>query len=153
MSETLTQEPTQTQETVSMYRVENPNIPANPDGVVSHEDLVGQWFSPNIDTALRYLKKSSQGRGGAIEGSQLVVARVPESDIDDLHVSKHPIASQMDVEPDNYLISRDGMVPMETVPLDSILGELRGHLGNFNNLKEAQHRIRLAVALGEAALK
>lgn len=132
-------------ETVNLYRIENPNIPADPDGVVSHRDLVGQWFTPNINTALNlnYLRKSTQTFGEEVQpvdGAQLVVANVPADQLEDYHVSRHPIALTMDVENDNYLIPRDGTVPTTAIELDDVLGEMKGNI-RFGNLEEARKRV------------
>lgn len=138
--------------TTSMYRVENPNISARPDGITSHEDLVGQWFSPNLNTALGYMRKStakSKETGQPVEGTRLVVAQVPSSDLYGYHVSQHPIASHMDVESDNYLIPRDGSVPLEEIALDPIVAELGGQMGDFLKFSEAKQRV--IVYLGDLA--
>lgn len=138
--------------TTTLYRVENPSLPPNPaaNGVTSHPDLVGQWFTPNLDTATNYLRKSTQTHTGPTEGAQLVLAQVPTEQLPDMHVSRHPVASKMDVEGDNYLLSRDGSTPMQTLPLDEVLGDLKGQLGKFDKLQEAKHRVELAV--GQMAL-
>lgn len=141
-------------ETAPLYRIENPAIQAHPDGVTSHEDLVGQWFTPNLPTAMGYLRKSTQTFGkhsGPVDGAQLVVAHVPVDELASRHVSKHPIASRMDVENDNYIIPRDGSVPMQQVPLDETLSDLKGGLGNFLKLKEAQRRI--VILAGQVAVE
>lgn len=145
---------TVTPSTIPVYRVENPNIPGRPDGVTSHQDLVGQWFSPNLNTALGYMRKStakSKETGRPIEGTRLVVAQVPSSDLDGYHVSQHPIASQMDVERDNYLIPRDGSIPSEEIALDPIVAELGGQMGNFLKFSEAKQRV--VMHLGDLAAK
>lgn len=132
-------------ETVRLYRIENPTLLSEPDGITSHKDLKGQWFSPNVDTALNYLRKSTQKFGkeaGPVDGAQLVVAEVPADRLESMHVSANPIAAEMDVENDNYLVPRDGSLPTEIIPLDEVLGDLRGHLGNFQKLKEARSRIK-----------
>lgn len=131
-----------------LYRIENPNLPAEPNGITSHEALVGQWFASNLDTALVYLPKSTQtyGRGAApVAGAQLVVARVPHDKLPEFHVYEHAIAREMDIENDNYIIPRDGSVPMTTLPLDDVLGDLRGRLGRFPELQEANRRIAAHV--------
>lgn len=141
------------QHTTPVYRIENPDIQAMPDGVTSHEELVGQWFSPNLDTALRYLRKSTQTFGKVIkpvDGAQLVVAYVPTERLSHLHVSQHPIGANMDVENDNYIVPRDGSVRTDIVPLDEVIGDLRGQLGNFNKKKEARQRIH--SLLGELSV-
>ena len=133
-------------ETTTLYRIENPNIPANPDGAVSHEDLVGQWFTPDVDTALGYLRKSTQtfGRDAApVDGAQLVMAHVPMADLERMDALRHPVvqASRMDVEPGNYIVPRDGTVPTEVLPLDDVVGDLRGNLGNTRVREEARERV------------
>lgn len=131
-------------EATPLYRIENPNIQAHPDGVTSHEDLVGQWFTPNLTTAISYLRKSTQTFGKdshPVDGTQLVVAHVPIDELDSMHVSQHPIASHMDVENDNYIIPRDGSVHIQELPLDEVLSDLKGELGNFMKLEEARRRI------------
>lgn len=143
-------------QTIPLYRIENPKHPnpRKPDGVVSHEDLVGQWFSPNLDTALGYMRKSTQTFGknaGSVEGTQLVVAHLPTDQLESHHVSNHPIAAQMDVENDNYLITRDGTVPTDVIPLDETLGELRGQLGNVEKFTEAKQRVYAAI--GQTAVE
>jgi hypothetical protein len=147
---------TQKTETTTLFRIENPvhPKPRTPDGVVSHEDLVGQWFTPNLDKALSYLPKSTQtfGRCAApVDGAQLVVAHVPEDQLDGLHVSRHPIAASMDVENDNYIVPRDGSVPTDVIPLDETIAELRGQLGNFNKQREARERVH--AMLGGVAVE
>jgi hypothetical protein len=143
----------ETPQTTPVYRVENPNIAGTPNGVTSHEDLVGQWFSPNVDTALGYLRKSTQtfGRNAApVDGARLVIAHVATEQLDAMHVSRHPIAASMDVESDNYIVPRDGSVPTEIIPLDETIEDLRGQLGNFNKYKEARGRVR--AMLGAVAV-
>lgn len=132
-------------EFTTLFRVENPNIPADPRrfGQTSHEDLVGQWFSPNLDTAMHYLRKSTQTFGqnaSPVDGAQLVIAQVPIDQVESYHVTKHSLAKDMDVENDNYIIP-EGQFDTKVVPLDEILSELRGKLGNLENLREAKQRV------------
>ena len=148
-------------ETVKLYRIENPTIPArhNPDtplvSSTSHPDIVGQWFSPNLATASHYLRKSTQTFGKdahPVDGAQLVIVEVPTDKLSDYHVSQHPTAKHMDVEGDNYIIPRDGSAPIQEVPLDPIIEDLKGRLGNIQNLQEAQRRIaELVEGIGQTA--
>ncbi len=131
-------------ETTHLYRIENPNLTARADGVTSHEELIGQWFTPNVSTAVGYLRKSTQTFGRdpqPVDGARLVVATVPTDELEAQHVSNHPIAANMDVENDNYVIPRDGTFPLKELPLDEVISDLRGGLGNFLKLKEAEKRI------------
>jgi hypothetical protein len=141
-------------ETTTLFRIENPNIYDEPDGKNSHADLVGQWFTPNLETATNYLRKSTQTFGrkaNPVDGARLVIAQIPSDKLEGLHVSLHPVASTMDVEKDNYLIPRDGAVTIAEIPLDEVLDGLRGKLGNYNNLKEAK-RLVAEVAAGYLAV-
>lgn len=84
---------------ISLYRIENKNIEKEPDGITSHKDLKGQWFSPDLNTAIGYLRKSQKEKG-----AKIIIVKVSKEELEKLHVSKHLIASQMDVEGDNYII-------------------------------------------------
>ena len=143
--------------TIPLYRIENPNIESHSDGITSHEDFIGQWFTPNLTTATDYLRKSTQTFGKEshpVDGARLVVADVPTESLDALQVSNHSIAATMDVESDNYIIPRDGTYLITEVPLDDTIADLQGRLGNFNNFTEAQERIEaLVLTLGKTALK
>ncbi len=133
----------------------DPSVPHTE--LTSHPDIVGQWFSPNLNTAVNYLRKSTQTFGKdarPVDGAQLVVAHVPADRLEDFHVSRHPVAATMDVENDNYIVPRDDTIETATVPLDETIGDLRGRLGNIANLIEAQKRINdLVGTLGETATK
>lgn len=142
--------------TTQLYRIENPTIESTPDGVVSHTDLVGRWFTPNIDTAATYLRKATQTFGKdatVVDGARLIIADVPASDLESLHVSAHPIACTMDVEGDNYILPAEASYPQTTIPLDKIMYDLRGNLGKFNQMNEAKIRLhKIASNLGKISL-
>jgi hypothetical protein len=146
---------------VRLYRIENSTIPAKPDGETSHRDLIGQWFTTDLDAGSRYIRKSTQakptksGEGMAVvDGAWFVVQEVPVDELDSLHVSKHPIASGMDVERHNYIIPPDATYTTYYYPLDETIGELRGGLNNWGNLTEATRRIaKVAQDLGEVILR
>jgi hypothetical protein len=120
---------------VILYRIENKNIKSNPDGVISHDDLIGQWFTPSLDTALNYLRKSQK-----VPGAKLVIVKIPGSKLNDLNVIKHSIASKMDVESDNFI------VPIETERSYIDLDDVQGNVGNINNFKIAKEQIKHKVS-------
>ncbi len=103
-----------------------------------------------------YLRKSTQtsGKEGhkVVGGARLLVASVSTEDLPRYHVSAHPIAAGMDVEPDNYLLPNvDGTLPVEVVALDGIVAELRGKLANPRNIHEAQRRIEAVLGARETS--
>lgn len=117
-----------------LYRIENPRNEANyhPDGITSHDDIVGGWFSPDLDYVTGYARKATQtfGRGSeVVDGARLVVADIPDDQVVRFEAARHPVASEMDIEPHNYILPRDGSVSMTEIALDGVLGELRGRLG------------------------
>lgn len=137
--ETIALEATKPDETISLYRIENKNIEKEPDGITSHKDLKGQWFSPDLETALVYLRKSQQSFGieaKRVEGANLVIVKVSKEEFENLHVSKHPIASQMDVENDNYIIPEN--IERNYINLDDV----QDKVGNFENLQKAKEQIK-----------
>jgi hypothetical protein len=126
-----------------LYRIENPNISTESDGITSHESLVWQWFAPDIPYVINYLRKSQQIRVNntiqAIPGSQLVILDIPEDELDKFHVSKHSIASKMDVEPNNYVIPLEDRAKYvrHTISLD----DMELVWGNFKKLQNAKQAI------------
>ena len=113
---------------------------------------MGQWFSPNVDSVIAYLRKSTQTFGEEavpVHGARLVMAQVDPAELAKFHVSQNEIAKGMDVEGDNYLIPRDGSVPTEDIELDRVIEGLHGNLGRFQELMEAKRRI--VEKLGDVA--
>jgi|GEM_PF-1266724 len=133
---------TKSGETISLYRIENKNIEKEPDGITSHKDLKGQWFSPDLETTLTYLRKSQQTFGAEakrVEGTNLVVVKIPKEEFENLHVSKHPIASQMDVENDNYIVPEN--IERNYINLDDV----QDKVGNFENFQKAKKQVEEKV--------
>jgi hypothetical protein len=126
-----------------LYRIENPNISTEPDGINSHPSLVWQWFAPDIAYTVNYLKKSQQIIVDRIiqpvPGVQLVVLEVPENELNKFHVSQNPTASKMDIEPDNFIVPLEDQLrySRQTISLDDI--ELVW--GNFRKLQTAKQAI------------
>lgn len=140
--EIIALEATKSSQVIPLYRIENKNIKKEPDGITSHKDLKGQWFSPNLETALNYLRKSQQTFGSnakRVEGVNLVVVKVPRDEFENFHVSKHAIASQMDVEDDNYIIPEN--IERNYINLDDV----QDKVGNFQNLQKAKKQLEEKV--------
>lgn len=127
-------EATKSDETIYLYRVENKNIEKEPDGITSHKDLKGQWFTPDLKDASDYLRKSQK-----IKGANLVIVKISKAKFENLHVSKHPIASQMDVESNNYIVPEN--IERNYITLDDV----QDKLGNLENLNKAKEQIREKV--------
>ena len=79
---------------------------------------------------------------------------MPTEKLEALHVSRHPVAAGMDVEGDNYIVTRNGDIPIITIPLDETIKELKGKLSRVDQLQEANRRIEeLVTSLGETSLQ
>jgi len=139
-------------DTVPLYRIENPDHPnpRTPDGITSHEDIVGQWFTTDLASTINYLSKSAQENGQPVDGTRLVVAHIPRDQLDSLHVTQHETAKDMDVENDNYIVPRDGTVEIEEIPLDPVISDLRGKLNRVTVRQKALERIQ---KIGDVTLK
>ena len=127
---------------IYLYRIENKNIKKEPDGITSHKDLKGQWFSPDLETALTHLRKSQQTFGAEakrVEDANLVVVKIPKEEFENLHVSKHPIASQMDFENDNYIVPEN--IERNYINLDDV----QDKVGNFENFQKAKKQVEEKV--------
>ncbi len=129
-------------DSVYLYRIENKNIENEPDGITSHKDLKGLWFTPNLETVLMYLRKSQQTFGlkpEKVNGANLVIIKIKKERLENLHVNKNSIASQMDVENDNYIIPED--IKREYINIDNV----QDKVGNFNNFQKAKKQIEEVV--------
>ena len=143
----IAMEATKSDKSISLYRIENKNIEKEPDGITSHKDLKGQWFTPDLETAILYLRKSQQTFGAEterVEGVNLVVVKIPKEEFENLHVSKHQIASQMDVENDNYIVPEN--IERNYINLDDV----QDKVGNLENLQKAKKQVKDKVEQFEA---
>lgn len=121
-----------------LYRIENTNTESNPDGITSHEEIIGQWFTPNIETAILYLRKSQQTFGmnaQRVNGANLLIVKIPEDKLESFHADQHPIASQMDHENDNYIIPKT--IKRNYINIDDI----QDKVGIIDNLQKAKKQI------------
>ncbi len=87
---------------VTLYRYENPNksydATDNPrEGIVSKQEVVGQWFTDNISD----LKAYSHMRK---PGGRITTVRIPKSELDQYDAMKLEQTKDMDIESGNYII-------------------------------------------------
>lgn len=84
-----------------LYRYENASF-AHEGNITdtSHPELVGQWFTDNLQSLKDYIHMRQPG-------GEIIVVEVPKNRLDEFHVSKHPIASTMDTEPENWIIPEE----------------------------------------------
>ena len=117
---------------IRLYRIENPNIPydENREGIVSSKDLIGQFFTDNIDDVSLYIRKNQK-----MDGIRLVYVDISKEELENYHVSKNKNAPS-DVEGNNWLIPN-------TVKRNYIdLSDLPKVTGNFNTLKIAKKELQ-----------
>jgi hypothetical protein len=84
-----------------LYRYENSKFGYS-GGITetSHPEIVGQWFTDNIQSLKDYIHMRQPG-------GDIVIVEIPVSKLDTFHVSNHPIANSMDVEDDNWIIPKE----------------------------------------------
>lgn len=105
----------------SLYRYENPTIPYDEgrEGIVSKKDLIGTWYTDNLDDLKAYSLTRIQGK----RGGKFVVIRVKEDELDKYDATKKPEMAGMDFESGNYLvpdeISSESRVEVEGIFKDS----------------------------------
>lgn len=119
---------------IRLYRIENPNIPYDEsrEGRVSNKDLIGQFFTDNINDVSNYIRKNQK-----VDGSRLVYVDIPQDDLETYHVSKNPKAPS-DVESNNWLVPN--MIKRNYVDLD-ILPKITGNINSLNLAKQELEKI------------
>jgi hypothetical protein len=116
---------------IRLYRIENPNIPYDEsrEGIVSNKDLIGQFFTDNINDVSVYIRKNQK-----VDGIRLVYVDTSKEDLETYHVSKNPKAPS-DVEGNNWLIPN-------TIKRNYVdLSDLPKVTGNLNSLKIAKQEL------------
>jgi hypothetical protein len=87
---------------VTLYRYENPAVTYDEtrDGVVSKQDIVGQWYTDNLGDLKTYIKARKPG-------GRLVAIRVPSSDLGSYDATKLEKTKDMDIESGNFVVPPD----------------------------------------------
>lgn len=96
---------------IFLFRYDNPQVPnRHPNSMVSQDELIGKWFtdSPQSLTA-RILMRPP--------GGVIVIAKVPKARLEQLRATNHPIAKDMDIEPDNFILPDELISRAQTIPL------------------------------------
>ena len=119
---------------IRLYRIENPNIPYDKsrEGIVSNKDLIGQFFTDNINDVSTYIRKNQK-----VDGIRLVYVDIPQDDLETYHVSKNPNVPA-DVESNNWLIPN--MIKRNYVDL-SVLPKITGNINSLNLAKQELGKI------------
>ena len=121
---------------IRLYRIENPNIPYDAksrEGIVSNKNLIGQFFTDNINDVSTYIRKNQK-----VDGIRLVYVDISQDDLETYHVSKNPKAPS-DVESNNWLIPN-------TIKRNYVdLGDLPKVTGNLNSLNLAKQELEKII--------
>tara|TARA_R110000868_G_scaffold178856_2_gene418708 strand:+ start:157 stop:600 length:444 start_codon:yes stop_codon:yes gene_type:complete len=120
---------------IRLYRIENPNIPYDEsrEGIVSNKNLIGQFFTDNINDVSTYIRKNQK-----VDGIRLVYVDILQDDLETYHVSKNPKAPS-DVESNNWLIPN-------TIKKNYVdLGDLPKVTGNLNSLNLAKQELEKII--------
>ena len=121
---------------VRLYRIENKNIPYDEsrEGIVSKKEIVGGFFTDNIDSVANYIRKNQSQ-----EGISLVYVDISKDDLDKYHVSKNEYTKTMDVESDNWIIPSN--INKNYVDLSS----LSKVTGNIMTLSKAKQDLKFII--------
>jgi hypothetical protein len=133
-----------------LYRLENPSIYNKPDGVIWHEDVRGQWFHSDIDNTRGYIRQvvvDRSGDGAVVDGTQLVIAHPLMDELNQYRAEIHPIASTLHYGSNDFIIPRDGSVPITEISIDWLLGRLRNNIYKRESVDKAQRRIKILSQL------
>jgi hypothetical protein len=119
---------------IRLYRIENPNIPYDEsrEGIVSNKDLIGQFFTDNINDVSTYIRKNQK-----VDGIRLLYVDIPQDDLETYHVSKNSKAPS-DVESNNWLIPNT--IKRNYVDLN-ILPKITGNINSLNLAKQELEKI------------
>src|SRR4051812_42930067 len=132
-----------------LFRIENPNIHNEPNGIIWNEDVRGQWFFDDVRHTRGYIRQVTIDRLGTrevVDGARLVIAHVSSEEIENYRASKHAIASTMQYNVCDFIIPRDGSVPTSTLGIDWMIDRLR-YKPNRKNIDKAQRRIEILSKL------
>lgn len=124
-------------ERVRLYRIENKNIPydGTREWIVSKKEIIGCFFTDNIQTLSNYIKKNQSK-----PWIELVYVDVPKDQLENFHVSNNKYTQTMDVENDNRII------PTTVNRNYSDLSSLSKVTGNFLSLKNVQQELNQIVS-------
>lgn len=124
-------------EKVRLYRIENKNIPYDEtrEWIVSKKEIIGCFFTDNIQTLSNYIKKNQSK-----PWIELVYVDIPKNQLENFHVSNNEYAQNMDVENDNRIIP----TTVNRNYLD--LSSLSKVTGNFLSFKNTQQELNQTVS-------
>lgn len=85
---------------VTLYRYENPSVSYDEsrEGVVSKQELVGQWYTDNLSDLKTYVKSRQPG-------GKLVTIRIRRDELESHDATQLDKTKDMDIEKGNYIIS------------------------------------------------
>jgi len=113
---------------VPLYRLENPSLPFNqPEGAFFAQKLAGQWFDETLIGAFSNLSRVNAFSRRCNAPAQLAIARVVPDKLTEYLAANHPIASKMNYMDSDYIIPRDGTVPIMEVDIDEALHSNEGY--------------------------
>lgn len=97
---------------IYLFRYDNSDAPnRNSNSEVSHEDLLGTWFTDSLNSLETYILMRPPG--GVIK-----IVRVEKNRLEELKAQTHPIAKEMDIGRGEYILPDELLTTAEVVPLD-----------------------------------
>lgn len=89
-------------EYTSLYRYDNPNTEYDEkrENVVSKKEIIGNWFTDNIQDLKDYIKTRSTN-------GSIITIRIPLADLKNYDASILENTKDMDIEKGNYIVPRE----------------------------------------------
>jgi hypothetical protein len=115
---------------VTLYRYEKPTeeYAESREGTVSKREIVGQWFTDNVEGLKTYIKMREPG-------GIIVTVRVPMAELKRHNATLREDTKDMDIEDDNFIIGPDIQEKSRLeIPL-----EVNARLGKKFSFNEYQH--------------
>lgn len=121
---------------VFLFRYDNPQVPnRNPNSQTSQDELVGKWFTDSPVSLASYIKDRPPG-------GNIIIVEVPKEKLEELRAINHPVAKDMDIEPDNFIIPDELLSAAKRIPLEvNSKGSKNFRVNDWKTIDEAVGRI------------
>lgn len=119
---------------VLLFRYDNPTVPnGHPNSDTSRDELVGRWFTDSPESLKSYIKMRPPG-------GSIVIVEIPGERLEGLRATLHPVAKDMDIEPDNFIIPDELLGNAKRVPL-GVTSKSQRNFSRVDEWKSVDNRV------------